>query len=231
MNAALYVRVSTDEQAREGVSIEQQIARLTKYCEGLGLGIAVVFREESVSGSTPLAERPGGAQLLNMIASGQVQHVVALKLDRLFRDTIDALSHVPAWDSQGVAFHLVDQGGQSINSGSAMGKAMLTVMAMFAELERGLISERTAAALQHLKTQHRPYCRELYGYDRQGAKLVKNPTEQAIIRRIFRQHKRGLSLAAIARNLTAERVATKRGGTRWYPSTVRAILLNELHAA
>src|SRR6266576_5058844 len=72
-----------------------------------------------------------------------------MKLDRLFRDAEDALRQTKAWDRTGISLHLVDIGGQSMNTGSAMGRMFLTLMAGFAELERNLIAERTTAVLAH----------------------------------------------------------------------------------
>src|SRR5262245_57091471 len=90
--AVAYVRVSTEEQAREGVSLDAQEARLRAYCAAAGLELVTLVREEGVSGSIPLAERPGGAELLRHLAEQNVAHVLALKLDRLFRDAADCLS-------------------------------------------------------------------------------------------------------------------------------------------
>ena len=77
------------------------------------------------------------------MATKKVGHIVALKLDRLFRDAADALHQSRAWDKAEIALHLVDMGGQSLNTASAMGRFFLNMMAGVAELERNLIAERT----------------------------------------------------------------------------------------
>src|SRR5689334_5533926 len=77
-----YVRVSTEEQAREGVSLDAQEFRLRAYCTAAGLELVHLVREEGVSASKPLAGRPGGAELLRLMLEHQAGHVVALKLDR-----------------------------------------------------------------------------------------------------------------------------------------------------
>src|ERR1700677_2248069 len=127
-----YIRVSTLDQSRNGVSLEAQEERLRAYCTAAGLHLVALIREDGVSASIPLADRPQGAELLAAMKNG-VAHVVTLKLDRLFRDAEDALRQTRAWDKAGVALHLVDMGGQSINTASAMGRMMLTMMAAFAE--------------------------------------------------------------------------------------------------
>jgi DNA invertase Pin-like site-specific DNA recombinase len=150
--AVLYIRVSTADQAEHGVSLDAQAERLMAYAKAAGLSVTAVLREEGVSGTVPLADRPEGSTLARMIEAGEVRHVVALKLDRLFRSAVDALRTTEEWDRKGVAVHLVDMGGQSLNTGSAMGRMMLTMLAGFAQFERDLTAERTVAALAHKRS-------------------------------------------------------------------------------
>jgi site-specific DNA recombinase len=152
-DAVIYIRVSTQEQAEEGVSLQDQEARLLAYCQMMKLEVKAVIREGGVSAYKPLIERPGGAELIEYERSHAVQHVVALKLDRLFRNAADCLVQTGLWDRAGVTLHLVEMGGMSINTASAMGRMFLTMAAGFAELERNLCSERTKAAMAYLKSQ------------------------------------------------------------------------------
>jgi DNA invertase Pin-like site-specific DNA recombinase len=226
--AAIYLRVSTMEQASEGVSLEAQEERLRAYCHLASLDPVAILREEGVSGGKPLATRPGGAELIDLVARKRVAHVVALKLDRLFRDTIDCLTMARTWDKAGVALHLVDMGGQSLNTASAMGRVFLTMTAAFAELERNLISERTGAALAHKKTKKVVYARVPFGYDRQGDTLIPNTQEQRVVEKIKTWRAAGWTLGKIAAELTRRHVPTKRGGA-WYPGTVKYLLENNLY--
>ena len=227
-----YVRVSTEEQAREGVSLDAQECRLRAYCTAAGLELVHLVREEGVSASKPLAVRPGGAELLRLMLEHQAGHVVALKLDRLFRDTADALAQTSAWDSTGTALHLVDMGGQAINTASAMGRLFLTITAAFAELERNLIRERTSAALAHKRDKGEPVSRAPRGCRNEGKRLVPDAGSEglrlAARARVLRAQ--GLSLAAVARALEAEGFRPERG-RRLYPETVRYILGNARLAA
>ena len=229
MGAVLYIRVSTDEQARHGVSLDAQEERLRAYCTMRGLDVAAVIRDEGVSAFKHLDTRPGGAELLRLLAAGKAAHVVALKLDRLFRNAGDALTQTEAWDREGVALHLVDMGGAAMDTASATGRMMLTMLAGFAQFERDLTSERTAAALAYKREKREAYAPTPYGYERDGDTLREHGAELATVARIQSWAAEGLSLAAIARKLTAEHVPTKRGG-RWYPSTVRYLLHNDLYA-
>jgi len=226
--AVCYVRVSTEEQARSGVSLAAQEERLAAYCKMAGLEIVEVIREEGVSAGKSLATRPGGERLLQLVARKRVKHVVALKLDRLFRDAEDALHQTKAWDKAGIALHLVDMGGQTLNTATAMGRFFLNMMAGFAELERNLIAERTATALAHKKAHREAYAPTPYGFERLGGRLAQNRQEQEVIAQIFAWRQAGWSLRKIASELNRRGIPTKQGG-RWYASTVRYLLQNSLY--
>ncbi len=226
--ALCYIRVSTEEQAREGVSLQAQEEKLRAYCAAQGLEIAGVIRDEAVSGGKPLAARAGGERLLQEVSKGRVWHVVSLRLDRLFRDAADALVMTRAWDKAGVALHLVDLGGQALNTASAMGRFFLSAMAAIAELERNLIGERTAAALQYKKRQRQVYARTPLGYKRVEDRLVKDQRALAAVRKIKELRSEGATLRKIAEDLNRARVKTALGG-KWYASTVKYVLENDLY--
>jgi DNA invertase Pin-like site-specific DNA recombinase len=226
-SSVLYVRVSTDEQARTGVSLDAQEERLRAYCTMRELVVATVIREEGVSGSKPLAKRPGGKRLLDTIAAGEATNVVALKLDRLFRNTADALTTTATWDRAGVGMHLVDYGGAAIDTRTAVGRMMLTMMAGFAQFQRDTISENTRTALTYKRDHGRASGPTPYGYDRVGDDLVPNVPEQATIAQVRAWRDEGLSLRAIAARLTDAGTPTKRGG-KWYPRTVSLLLDDDL---
>jgi len=229
MNQAVgYVRVSTEEQAREGVSLEAQEERLRVYATLTGLELQKVYAEEGVSGSVPLAERPIGRELVATIRK-QRSDVVALRLDRLFRDASDALEQTRAWDRQGVALHLVDMGGSTLNTASAMGRLFLTMTAAFAELERNLISERTAGAMAHKRARLEVYGHAPLGYVRNGEKLEQVAEELDLVAKIRAMRADGsMSLRAIAESLNVEGVPTKQRG-RWDHSTIRYVLRNPVY--
>lgn len=225
--AVAYVRVSSEEQANEGVSLDAQEARLRAYCAAGGLELVGVYRDEGISAGTPLEKREQGALLLQALAKDEASHVVAVKLDRLFRNALDCLSNVEKWDKAGVGVHLLDL---SVNTSTAAGRAFLQMAAAFAEMERGLVRERTESAMAHKKASLQVYSHTPFGYDRQGDDLVPNATEQTVIDRIKRMDAAGVAMMRIAEALNADGVATKRGG-KWYASTVKAILTNTLHGA
>lgn len=220
-----YVRVSTEEQAAFGGSLAMQADRLALYCQLQDIELVDVIREKGVSGSVPLGERKGGRKLLELLAAGKVHHVVTLKLDRLFRDAADALTMTRQWDRSDIDMHLVDLGGMSLNTRSAGGRMMLTMLAGFAEWERNLIAERTRAVLWHKRAKRQAYSPTPLGFRREGKQLVSDDGEQATLTTIRALAAEGRSLNAIARELNARGIPTKTGKT-WYASTVRYILGN-----
>ena len=224
-SAVIYIRVSTADQAEHGVSLNAQQERLSAYAVACGLDVVAVVREEGLSGTVPLADRPEGSRVAEMVSSGKVRHVIALKLDRLFRSAVDALSVTAQWDKTGIALHLVDMGGTSLNTGSAMGRMLLTLMAGFAQFERDLTAERTTAALAHKKANGAAYSPTPFGKTREGDALLDNEEERGTIDRIRAWREEGFSLRWIASRLNEEGVSTKQGRI-WHASTIRYILKN-----
>ena len=227
-----YARVLGAAQAARGLSLDAQAERIRGYARALDLNLVQIVREEGISAKIALAQRPGGQRLLRLSQPQQVAHIVVCRLDRLFGSAAEALPQLQAWDEAGVALHFIDWGGrQALNTRSAVGKLLFPLAAGFAECERNLIGERVAEALKRKKAARRVYGAIPFGYDRRGQELLKNPREQKVLRDISRaRHERGLSLAVIAKVLNRKKVPTKKGG-KWYPSTVRNLLHNEIQAA
>jgi len=226
--AVCYVRVSTMEQATQGVSLEAQEEKLRAYCQMTGLEIVKIIKEEGISATKPLKDRPGGKELIEIINKKKANHVVTLKLDRLFRNTEDALHVTNDWDSKGVTLHLVDMGGQAINTKSAIGRFFLSLMVGFAELERNMIAERTAMALTHKKRNLEAYAPTPLGYTRINDSLEKDEKEWEIVNLIFQLRSEKISYSKIAEELNNRGIPGKRGG-KWYGSTVRYVYQNDLY--
>ncbi len=225
--AIAYIRVSTEEQAQEGVSLAAQQERIEAYCAAASLKLVEVIREEAVSGSIPLGKRPAGSRLAGLKRNG-VRNVVALKLDRLFRNAADALVQTETWDKAGVALHLVDMGGQALNTSTAMGRFFLSMTAAFAELERNMIRERTATALHHKRDHREVYGAIPLGFRRVGNRLEEDTEELAVVRIILASRASGRSFREIADDLNAAGTRTKTN-RRWHASTTRYVCRNALY--
>jgi DNA invertase Pin-like site-specific DNA recombinase len=206
-----------------------QEERIRAYCTMTGLELVEIVSEEGVSAAKPLADRPGGAHLGAIIRDQRTGHVVTLKLDRLFRDAADALTRIREWDKSDIALHLVDMGGAAINTKTPMGRMMITILAGFAEWERNVIAERTAAVLGHKKAHREAYSPTPLGFRREGNQLLEDADELATVARIQQLRAAGWSFHKIAAQLNADSVPTKKGG-RFHASTVRYILGNRLYA-
>lgn len=229
-----YARVSTVEQSERGVSLETQRERITSYAAGRGLQLVELVVDPGVSAGQPLASRPGGQQLLGLIGAGEVDHVITLRLDRLFRDTVDCLTVTRAWDAAAVALHLIDFGGQSIDTSTAMGRHFLTMMSSGAELERNLLAERVRENLDSLArrgyywTRHTPWGyqreeRELEG--RARAYYLPHPETGTLAGEMFDRAAAGDSAMAIAVWL----LDLGNCDRQWHASHVSTMLVNPVY--
>lgn len=222
-----YVRVSTQEQAEHGISLDAQEARIRAYCTMRGLDLVEVVIDAAVSaGKYTLDEREGGSRIIAAVKAFTVRHIVSVKLDRLFRDAEDALHQTKAWDKAGVALHLIDLGGASIDTSTAMGRMFMTMMAGFAELERNVIAERTALALARKREKGEktggdvPYGKMLAT---DGRHLIDNPSEQITIALIRDVRQAGISIRGIVAELTRQGL-TNRVGRAFAPTQIVRML-------
>jgi len=220
-----YTRISKDGRLSDSVSLEMQEQRIADYCRLMGLEVVEMIKENGISAAIPLSERPGGKRLTDLIKNKQAGHVVALKLDRLFRNAEDAARQTREWDKLGAVLHLVDMGGATINTGTAVGRLFFNLLAGFAEFERNMIKERTSEALQYKKKNMQVYGEIPYGFDRVGDSLVVNEKEQEIIEKIITWRSQGWSVRKIMEELNARNVPAKKGG-QWWPQVIREILKN-----
>lgn len=222
--AALYIRVSSSQQAEEGVSLEAQERALRLYAEREGFDLVDVVVDAGVSASIPLAKREGGKRLLEMVRKGQVQTIIATKLDRVWRSAADALASVETWTKKGVGLVLLDLGGQVLDTKTPMGKLMLTMMAGFAEAERALIAERTRTALQHKKAKgERVSGKAPLGFRfEQDGSLVEDHGEQEVIRKVHSLRAKGFSWSKIADGLNKAGVPCR--GAKWFAQSLRLSL-------
>jgi site-specific DNA recombinase len=218
-----YVRVSTEDQARNGVSLEAQTAAIQAWAASLQVSILMTCEDAGISG-TGIRQRPGLQQALQ-VACEKKAVLVIYSLSRLSRSTKDTLQIAERLDKAGADLVSLSE---RIDTTSASGKMVFRLMAVLNEFERDQVAERTAAVLQHKKAQGLVYSPVPYGYERRGDTLIIDKVEQEVLRRIRRMRDDGLSLRRIADALNREGVPAKNGG-RWYASTIRYILRNRIH--
>jgi DNA invertase Pin-like site-specific DNA recombinase len=221
MDAIGYVRVSTEDQAKEGISLDNQKSKIEAYCLLKDLDLSEIVEDAGISAKN--LKRPGVQRVLKLARKKQVDAVVIYKLDRIFRSTTDALETTKMFERHGVSFHSI---AETLDTQSAMGRFFFTLTAALAEMERRLIGERTKAALSHKRSRNEKTGGDIpYGYDLTPAGiLIKNETEQRVIKTIRRLNKDGYSLRGICRELEKVGHLTKRGNAVWQPSTISKIL-------
>lgn len=221
-----YVRVSTVEQASEGVSLAAQRTRLEAWCVMMGADLVRVEVDGGASAKT--LDRPALSRALAALRAGEADALLVAKLDRLTRSVRDLDTLLTE--------HFGERGAdlvsvaESIDTHSAAGRLVLNVLASVAQWEREAVGERTSAALAHLKTQGVQLGGEALGWNRSEQRdahgrllVVADQAELVTVARIVKLRRAGTTLVAIAETLTSEGRPTKNGG-RWYASTVRAVL-------
>lgn len=213
-----YARVSTDDQARDGVSIDAQVERVTAYCIAKDWDLVNVVIDGGVSAKT--LNRSGLQNIIAEVKDENIDAVIVYKLDRLTRSVVDLNKLIELFDKYNVALvSLVE----SLDATSATGRLMLNLLASVSQWEREVIGERTKDAMAFLKAKKKVYSRPVFGFTTQNNKLVELADEQDIVRIMQQWRDEGLSYRDIVTRLNAAGVSTKRGG-RWQANTVRQIV-------
>ena len=222
MRAVIYCRVSTAEQATEGLSLDAQEARGRAWADAHGVESLEVIADAGVSGTKALSDRPGGAQIAALLDSRRpsADVVVVARLDRLGRDAAETLTLLKRFRTGKVGLVSL---AEHVDLATPHGRAMAGVGAVFAELERALIAQRTAEALRELRRQGRPWNHAPFGWDVVEGRLVANKSEQEILERARELREAGWGYDRIAKAFAAEGRPTKRGG-KWAAMTVRSVL-------
>jgi len=222
-----YVRVSTDRQAEHGVSLEAQEAKIRAMATIHSAELLEVIVDGGESAKS--LNRPGLQRLLALINAGQVQAVIVAKLDRLTRSVKDLCNLLELFEKRKVALISV---AESLDTGSAAGRLVITIMAAVSQWEREAIGERTRDALRHKRNQgHRvgniPFGSRLAA---DGQHLEPDAAEQAALQEIRRLRGEGTSLRGIAAALNHRAYRTRRG-TAWRLESVARIVNQRSQAA
>jgi site-specific DNA recombinase len=221
-----YCRVSTADQANEGVSLEAQRSRILAWAKERGHAVeeADIFVDAGLSGKRA-DNRPALQTALNSVCKA-AGVLVVYSLSRLARSTQDTLAISTRLEKSGA--DLVSLSEQ-LDTTTASGKMLFRLLAVLAEFERDLISERTKTALHHKRTKGERIGQIPFGsrLDDAGQTLVADPSEVETIATMSRLSNEGKSPRFIARHLNREGVPTKNGGAHWCHSSVSKILKRE----
>lgn len=204
-----YLRVSTDEQAVSGLGLEAQRKAIELDAQQRDMPVLQWRADPGVSGKT--LNRPGLEAALEDLADGNGSVLMVAKLDRLSRSVHDATGLMQRADKQGWSLVALDA---QIDTSTPQGGALVQILAVFGELERRLIGQRTKDALAVKRAQ--------------GVRLGRpRVVGDDIAERIRRERASGSTWTAIAASLNDEGVPTARG-REWYPASVRLIALRDV---
>jgi len=227
MITGIYIRVSTEEQARDGFSIHAQKEKLSKYADANDWDIFDYYIDDGISGKN-IEDRKEVIRLLDDIKKGNIQNVLIYKLDRLTRSVKDLIYLIDYFERYHCAF---SSQTEKIDTSNAVGRMFVKIIGIFAEFERENLAERVSLGYEQ-KTREGNYTNTngVYGYDYipKEQKLIVNEQEKALVNRIFDLYIDGKSYYKIAKQFNQEKVITKRGG-HWAPSTIQSIINNPLY--
>jgi len=221
-----YLRVSTTEQARDGISIARQKAKIEAYCEVKGLPPPNFILDEGVSGFK--SNRPGYKELTSNCLSGEIDILIVHDLARLSRSVRDTLSFVEdIIQKHGIEFVSLRE---DIDTTTPVGKAFLGINAVFNQLYIDEISYRTKSALDYKKENNEKTGGTIpFGYQLVGKqKLIPQEGEMETVRYIHQLRKESYSLREIVGDLFDNGIKTKTGKKIWSPKVVRDILERQM---
>lgn len=203
-----YVRVSTNAQAIEGVSMEMQITKIRQYCELNDIQLAGIYGDPGISGKS-ITNRPGLQAVLGMVNSKKIKHVVVYSLSRLARNTVETLAMVEAIDKKGASLHSISE---RLDTQSSIGRFVLRTLASLAEMERDQISERTTAALAMKKAKgERVNHQAPFGYRHENGMVVPDATEQRILSTVRKLKAGGHTVRGIIAFLEEHGITNRKG--------------------
>ena len=218
----LYMRVSTEDQAREGFSLPEQKERLESFCKFKGYEIIDYYEDAGISAKTG-NHRPEFERLKNDIKAKKVNMIVALKLDRITRSIYDWENLMTFLDENDAYLDCVND---EINTTSANGKMISRLLMSVSQNEIERTSERTKIDMAGaIKQGHIPHVAPL-GYKHENKKLVIDYTTKDIVIRIFDLYYNGMSYKKISNLLSKEKVL---GKDNWRDSTIVGIIENEIY--
>ena len=218
----LYLRVSTEDQAREGFSLPEQKERLETFCKFKGYEIVDYYEDAGISAKTG-NYRPEFERLKEDIKSKRINTIIALKLDRITRSIFDWEKLMTFLDENDA---YIDCANDEVNTTNANGKMVSRLLMSVSQNEIERTSERTKVGLAGaIKQGHLPSQAPL-GYKHENKKLVIDYSTKDVVVRIFELYYNGNSYQTISNILNEEQVL---GKTNWRDSTITAILENEVY--
>ena len=221
-NAGIYIRVSTDDQARAGFSLPEQKEKLLSLCEFKGYNVFKVYEDAGIS-AKDMEHRPKFQEMLNDVKTGKINYIVAYKLDRVTRSVRDLEELINILEKYN-CYLVCDR--DDVNTSTANGRFFVRMLTVLSQLEIEIVSERTKFGLNGaIKSGHLPGVVPL-GYKKDGSKkTIIDETTRHIIERIFNLYLEGNSYQQISNIFNKEKVLSKS----WYDTDIEKIINNRIY--
>jgi len=223
--AGIYIRVSTEDQAREGFSLGEQEEKLRQLCKYKDFEIFKVYKDAGISAKN-MKDRPAFQQMLEDMKAGKLNYIVAYKLDRVTRSVRD-LEVLISTLEQYHCYLICDR--DDVNTSTANGRFFVRMLTVLSQLEIEIVSERTKFGLNGaIKAGHIPGKVPL-GYYRDTDKTLKvDVTTKDIVLKIFELYLEGKSYQTISNILNEEKVLSPNN-KKWCDSTIDRIINNKIY--
>ena len=226
IRAALYARVSTEEQADQGYSLAAQLQMLRDFCEVFEMDIAGEYVDDGYSGTN--TRRPAYRRMFSPDERQRWDALVVIKMDRIHRNSKNFMLMIEDLSKNGQSFFSTTE---RIDTTTAVGRFAMDVIQRIAQLESEQIGERTKFGMIQKAEQKDGIMgfQPPYGYSIADGELISIPEEQIIVKRIFESYLENSTLDEIASELNSSFIRT-RNGNQWNKYNLRNILHNPVYA-
>ncbi len=223
MIAAVYIRVSTEDQAREGFSLGEQKEKLLQLCAFKGYEVFKVYEDAGIS-AKDMEHRPAFQEMLQDMRTGKINYIVAYKLDRVTRSVRDLEELISQLEKYN-CYLVCDR--DDVNTSTANGRFFVRMLTVLSQLEIEIVSERTKFGLNGaIKSSHLPGPAPL-GYKKDGnKKTIVDETTKPVIERIFKMYLEGKSFQQISNIFNEEKLLNPK---KWKDTTIQKIIDNKIY--
>ena len=221
--AGVYIRVSTEDQAREGFSLGEQKEKLLQLCSFKDLEVYKVYKDAGIS-AKDMEHRPQFQEMLQDMKAGKINYIVAYKLDRITRSVRD-LEELISVLEQYNCFLLCDR--DDVNTSTANGRFFVRMLTVLSQLEIEIVSERTKFGLNGaIKSGHIPGQRP-FGYTKsEDKKMIVDNATRPYVEKIFDMYLEGKSFQQIANYFKENNIYPKK---KWHDTTIQKIIDNKIY--
>ena len=226
LRVAAYCRVSTDSDEQE-TSYDAQVSHYTEYIQqNPQWTLAGIFADDGISG-TNTKKRDEFNRMIDECMAGNIDMIITKSISRFARNTLDCLQYIRQLKDKNIPVYFEKE---SINTMDAKGEVLITIMASLAQQESQSLSQNVKLGLQYRYQQGKVTvnCNRFLGYTKgNDGKLVIDPEQAEVVKRIYREYLEGYSMDKIAAGLEADGILTGAGKEKWHTSTINKILRNE----